>query len=532
MNTPPSPEPRDPVVIVGGGPVGLTTALFLGRQGVPSIVLERRTQRSEAPRAHVINPRSLEIYRGLGFNISDLIDQAAAGDDDSISSFRWRTTGKRFGSLPFEQHDDTHTPHPRISIAQPRLERLLLDEAARTPFVEIRVGHRVVDVDSNEDVATVTVLTDDGETYELSSSYLLAADGANSGIRDALGIGLHGQPDVQPCLTIHFEADLRGLVGDEPGMFYWSIGAELPGILIAYDIDKTWVYLSFMAPEITPTEAEARGIITDALGTEDVDFTIRHVIPWVMTAQVADKYRSDRVFLVGDAAHRFPPSGGLGLNTGIQDAHNLAWKIAAVRKGIADEALLDSYETERRAVAEINTGQSLTNAESALRVFQLEENSPQEDWDQAIAGMTDGLNSLAFQIGFTYAATPAAHKSAQDFVPRAEPGDRLPHAWLNGSQTESTLDLVDPLEFTLLTGAANSWSGADFSEMPVKVVSVIDAGAPPFWLALTGLDGTGALLVRPDGHIGSRVADHGSAARDSIRHDLHALLGDRTLLGN
>ena len=515
----------EPVIVAGGGPVGLTTALLLARQNVPSVVLERRTERSEAPRAHVLNPRSLEIYRAFDFDVEAMIAHAAPPEDDGYSYFDWRTTGKRFGGIPFEQHDDTHTPHPRINLRQPQLEKLLLNEACRTPLIDLRVGHRVLDLVTDDETAVATVLDPDGHTYRLESDYALACDGANSETRESLGIGLHGQADVQPCLTIHFEADLRSVVGERPGMFYWAVGAKLPGIFIAYDIDRTWVYLSFMAPEIVPSPDEARAIVVDALGVDRSDIAVRHVIPWVMTAQVADRYRQGRVFLVGDAAHRFPPSGGLGLNTGIQDAHNLTWKIKAVRSGVANAAILDTYDTERRRVAEANTAQSLANADSALRVFQLAEDSPQQDWDAAIAGMYDGLNSLAMQIGFSYAETPAAHDGAQGYVPRADPGDRMPHAWCTiGAQPRSTLDLLDPQTFTLLTRCTN-WSQTDFGDAPIMVVTIDDDDdIPQWWIELTGLSQNGALLVRPDGHILARCDDLDPVAVQHFKDRLHHLL--------
>lgn len=513
----------EPVIVVGGGPVGLTTALLLARQDVPSVVLERRPQRSEAPRAHVLNPRSLEIYRAFDFDVEAMISHAAPPEDDAYSYFDWRTTGKHFGAIPFEQHDDTHTPHPRINLRQPQLEKLLLNEACRTPLIDLRIGHRVMDLSTDGDTAEATVLHPDGHTYRLESDFALACDGANSETRERLGIGLHGQAEVQPCLTIHFEADLRGLVGERPGMFYWAVGAKLPGIFIAYDIDRTWVYLSFMAPEVVPSHEEARAIVVDALGADRPDITVRHVIPWVMTAQVADQLRQGRVFLVGDAAHRFPPSGGLGLNTGIQDAHNLAWKIKAVRSGLADAAILDTYDSERRRVAETNTAQSLANAESALRVFQLAEDSPQQDWDAAIAGMRDGLNSLAMQIGFSYADAPAAHDGAQGYRPRADPGDRLPHAWctIDGRRL-STLDLLDPQAFTLLTRCP-SWSQTEIGDAPLTVVT-IDGDVPAWWIELTGLTHDGALLVRPDGHILARCDDRTPEAVQHFKDRLHDLL--------
>lgn len=516
---------HSPILITGGGPVGLTAALLLAKQGIETVVLERRSERSEAPRAHVLNPRSLEIYRMFDFDVSGMTAHAAPPEDDAASYFDWRTTGKRFGGIPFERHDDEHTPHPRINLRQPQLEKLLVKEAARTPLIDLRVGHRVVDLVSEADAAIATVVDNDGQTYTLRGDYALACDGANSEVRERLGIGMHGQEDVQPCLTIHFEADLRRLVGDRPGMFYWAVGAKLPGIFIAYDIDRTWVYLSFMAPEIVPSVDEARDIVFDALGTE-ADITVRHVIPWVMTAQVADSFRHGRIFLVGDAAHRFPPSGGLGLNTGIQDAHNLAWKLKAVRDGYADDALLDTYQAERQRVAEANTAQSLTNAGSALRVFELAEDAPQADWDAAITGMHDGLNSLALQIGFTYGDTPAQHDGVQGYVPRADPGDRMPHAWCEiGGEPRSTLDLLDPHRFTLVAGPTGAWLAADLGAVPVTVTTLShDDVVPAWWTEMTGIASGGALLLRPDGHIAARLASDDPEAVHAAASRLRTLL--------
>jgi 2-polyprenyl-6-methoxyphenol hydroxylase-like FAD-dependent oxidoreductase len=331
-----------PVVVVGAGPVGLTCSLLLAKFEVPVVLVEQRPTRSTAPRAHVINPRSLEIYRAFKFDVNRMVAEAAAINDDQTSFFTDHLMGRQLGTLPFEVHDDSHTPTPRINLAQPRLEEILLDAVGEEPLVELRTGHRVTHLDYQSGSVMLEVQQADGELYQLEAEYVVACDGANSTIRDALGINMLGEQAVERCLTIHIEGSLRHLVEDRPGIIYWTVGATPPGVFIAYDIDQTWVFLSFLAPEKTPNFEVARQIVLDAIG-QTADFEVRHVLPWTMTAQVAETYRSGRVFLMGDAAHRFPPSGGLGLNTGVQDAHNLAWKLAAVRNDQADPRILDTY---------------------------------------------------------------------------------------------------------------------------------------------------------------------------------------------
>ncbi|MGH3637290.1 MAG: FAD-dependent monooxygenase [Mycobacterium sp.] len=462
-----------PVTIIGGGPVGLSTALFLAYQNIPTVILEQRAVRLDAPRAHVVNPRSLEIYRSFGLDVDRMIVEATSPNDDHTSWFTTRLCGRWLGSLPFETQDDTFTPHPRINLQQPKLERILLGHAAHKSEIDLRAGHRVVGLTMGGDDVILDVETVDHEHYTVRSKFVVAADGAASGVRESLGIGMHGQADVNRCLTVHFEANLRRIIRDKPGMFYWTVGAELPGIFIAYDIDQTWVYISFAAPEQLPDLTHAEAILTDALGSTEIDLAVRHIIPWTMTAQVADRYRCGPVFLVGDAAHRFPPSGGLGLNTGIQDAHNLAWKIRGVVEGFADAAILDTYEQERRPVAEINTQQSLKNAEAAVRVLSLPGDASQATVDAALGGMYDGLNSLGLQLGYTYQPRPGQNPQVAEYRPSGAVGGRLPHAWLqHGGRRMSTLDLLDPLAFTVLAGpdGAPEWSRVDYVFIHLKTL--------------------------------------------------------------
>jgi 2-polyprenyl-6-methoxyphenol hydroxylase-like FAD-dependent oxidoreductase len=500
------------VVIVGAGPTGLMSALLLARQGVPTIVLERTRLEARAPKAHVFNPRSLEIARAARLDVDRMRQRATAESDDQWSVFMTTMTGREIGRLPFERHDDTHTPLPRINITQPILQQTLVEEIADNPLVELRLGHLWHAAQESANGVVSTVSTDDGATYTLKSPYLLGADGAGSRVREALGFQMVGSADVSRCLTIHFEADLRDLVAERPAMFYWTLAASIPGIFIAYDIDRTWVYLSFDAPEHTPSKLEALEELRGAIGRADLDLDVRHVIPWTLSGRVATGYQTDRIFLAGDACHSFPPSGGLGMNTGIQDGHNLAWKLAAVMHEWADPALLKTYETERRPVAVRNTEQSMKNAEGIPRVFELTDDSSAAEIKNAIDGMHDNFNSLAMQLGFSYGDGPQQPAVAV-YRPSAHIGDRMPHAWIHTDEADriSTLDLLDDRSYTLLTQSSDQRWQLEDPRIPLTRVQISPTwDVPAGWLTTMQLDNPeSAVLVRPDGHIENRAVAPG-----------------------
>ncbi len=502
-------DQHDDVLIVGGGPVGLTAALLLARQGVPSTVIERRPARAHAPKAHVLNPRTLEILHAAGMDIAALRAQATSPEDDKVTRFVTRVAEREIGSMPFERHDDTHTPFPRMNLAQPKFEKALRDTLAGLDAATVLDGHQWLGCQQDDDGITSTVERG-GQRVNFRTRYVIGADGANSPVRGAAGIGMHGAEGVQPCLTISFEANWREMLADRPSMFYWAIEARLPGVFLAYDMNSTWTYLIFDAPPAPPTEQEAREIILDAVGAP-VEFTIKHILPWSLTAQVADRYRVGRLLLAGDAAHRFPPTGGLGLNTGVQDAHNLAWKLAAVLAGRADSDLLDSYEAERQPIAELNTDQSMRNAGDMLALLGMQADMPQEVIDATMNQTWESFNSLGLQLGFSYGPDPAP-ATIRTFTPTGRPGDRMPHAWIgHDAERCSTLDLLDPLHYTLLARDAGLWAGA-CERYGVTLVDLSQIGSlPTEWVELVGLAKNAGLLVRPDGHIAAQLADPGDA---------------------
>jgi 2,4-dichlorophenol 6-monooxygenase len=294
-----------------------------------------------------------------------------------------------------------------------------------------------------------------------------------------------------------------------------------------------------------------------AAGVDDLELAVEHIRPWRMTCQVAERYREGRVLLVGDAAHRFPPTGGLGLNTGVADAHNLMWKLAAVVEGRAPESLLDTYGAERRPVARTNADTSLDNAVRMIDVFVASGagGTPEEErraFDAALAtdagraavrqaaeAQAGHFDLLGLQLGFAYPPGPGtvlddgspvveAVVPERDYLPSTRPGGRLPHAWVTrDGRRVSTLDLVAPGRWLLVTSSpawADAGAGLGDGPLPLDVVLVgrdvsDTTGA---WEAVSGIGGAGAILVRPDQHIAWRSQD---GAEDAGRVLATAVVG-------
>jgi len=532
-----------PVLVVGAGPVGMTAALLLSRLGIPSRIIERRTAPQSAPAAHVVNARTFEIFRAAGVDMQAIA--AACQDPADAGQVLWVTTlaGQELGRLPYERQGDdalAYTPTPLRNLSQHRLEPILLDQLRGFANIDIAYGHEWEHAE--QDSASVTSKIRDhvsGAVYEARSRWLIAADGAASPVRKLLGIEPIGPDRLQSFAMIHFEANLRALVGHRPGALYWTTAPEAAGIFVAHDIDSTWVYMkpwdpdSESATDYSPTVCA--DIVRRAMGTDAYPFAIRTIRMWTMTAQVAERYRERRVFLVGDSAHRFPPSGGLGLNTGVQDAHNLAWKIAAVEAGWAPDALLDTYEIERRPVAQHNADVSLQNAMRLGEVYKAlaTADATGDTVRAAIVNQAEHFDMLGLQLGFIYALgaiagdrdeKPTHGTSVRDYVPTAFPGARVPHAWVTRAGVRaSTLDLFAYDRFTLVTGPAGQpWLKAVAGPAPIDCVvigrDVVDENGD--WMALLGIDADGAVLVRPDQHVAWRsqhaVADTTAALSGAL----------------
>ena len=552
-----------PVLVVGAGPSGVMAALLLDRLGVPTRIVERRPGPQRAPAAHVVNARTLEICRAAGVDMAALESAAKDPADAGFACFVTKLGGRMLGRLPFERQGDDQravTPTPLRNLSQNKFEPILV------AALERNAGRRVEwrqQWESSEPAAggvcsRIRDLESD-EVHEITSRFLIAADGAGSRLRKSLGIGVAGPDRIQSFIMVHFRAKLRGIPGIPPGVLFFVCDPTAGGgVFVIHDLDGEAVYMHSFDPAV---ESEASydaercaGIVREALAEPDLDLDVENVGSWLMTAQVADRYREGAVFLVGDAAHRFPPTGGLGLNTGVQDAHNLAWKLAAVHHGWAPASLLASYERERRPVARHNADQSLRNALRLIEVSQalgvtdfseesgarmeatLADEAGMRRVREAIERQAEHFDMPGLQLGFRYGAgalvpeegAADAPPDLRRFEPSGAPGSRLPHAWLADGQT-SVLDLVPDDRFLLLAGPEGaSWRAAAdaFGAVPHELhvlrtdrVPEIDA-----WLKAAGIGSDGALLVRPDQHVAWRARSASPDPSRTLEEALHVIL--------
>jgi 2-polyprenyl-6-methoxyphenol hydroxylase-like FAD-dependent oxidoreductase len=546
------------VAIIGAGPTGLACALLLARLGVRSTVIERNSGTSTHPRGHVVNARSLEIFRSLGLEDAIRAESLPAQRNQGVAFLR-RLTEPAIAVLRTQgvpERDAAQraaSPCLRASCPQDRLEPILREAADRQPLIDLRFGTEVTGITQDNESVTLSGHGPDGR-FSLTASYLVGADGTRSLVREQAGIGMHGRGRIGRQIGIYFEADLWALVETRPYLLWWIYNAATCGVLIALDGRTRWTYNFAFDPERETadafTPARCAEILRHVIGREDIPLAIRSILPWRMQALLAEQMGKGRIFVAGDAAHPLPPTGGQGMNTGIGDVHNLAWKLALVLRGAAPQALLETYGAERRPIAHFNIEQSVRNAmkmaelglsgmataESsfALSLDGPDQQAASERLRQAVPHLSEHFDYLGQTFGQGYASgafvsdgLAVEPPAVGTYVPCARPGYRAPHIWLHrGEERVSTIDLIGFGAFTVFaTPEASAWRQGFEEALARRGLTgrgwlVGDGGdlvdPEGEFRRLYGLPDRGAVLVRPDGYVAFRSSETSPGSPQAI----------------
>ena len=522
-------ESDHPVVIAGGGLVGLSTAMFLAQHGVPSLVIERLRGGSPVPRAAHFHLRTIELFRAAG--IEEEVKARSAEEflpEGAIISMDTLAGRKLADIIPGLNVgvDDALSPCRRLFITQRGLEPILR-RRARAAGAEVIEGSEVVGLSEDPEGVDVMIAdVDGGEARRVRAHYLVGADGAHSNVRDALGIPFEGRGVFSNSMTIYFTADLAPqMLGKPLSVIY--ISNDVMGGFFRLDKDCQSGFLvvnTIGDPSTNPDVADAAKdtaeprlveLVRAAAGVPDLKVRIDGVARWRASSDVAARYSDGRVFLVGDAAHVMPPNGGFGGNTGIHDAYDLAWKLAWAVRGTAGAGLLSTYGEERRPVGRLTVEQAYTRYVTRTATYL-----NATDYEPL-------LPDLEIELGYVYRSAAIAHAAGADSAvhadpraTRARPGSRAPHLWIERSgERVSTLDLFGR-SFVLLVGVdGQQWChmalehGIEPHRMGGEVIDLDERFADAY-----GVDAAGAVLVRPDGFVAWRS--------HALAHDPPAALAD------
>jgi 2-polyprenyl-6-methoxyphenol hydroxylase-like FAD-dependent oxidoreductase len=496
-----------PVVIVGGGPVGLAVAMELQHHGVRSVVIEPRTSVSPLrPRAKTTSARTMELFRrwSLAAEVRRRAPIPVAWSSDIV--FCTSATGReitRFSNvLGLDLADGELAAEPGQQVGQPVVEQVLRDAIAESPAVTTRYGCRAVKVAECGDGALVEARDEAGAPLAIRAQYVVGADGPRSLVRAAIGAAYEGADSGRPNLSVVFRSAQLGRLLRGRALHRWVLNPAAPGVIGPMDLQDLWWAIATGRSEDDAAADPAQVVRT--LAGRPVDVEVLGTDPWQARALLASRYRRGPLFIAGDAAHQNPPWGGHGFNTGVGDAVNLGWKLAAVINGWAPAGLLDSYEAERRPIAQ----QTIDIAARNTRALPSDLSNPallgsDEEFEAArpaaAAAIEEAKRSefycLGLVLGYGYGPGAAAQTTdGSDYRPAAAAGNRLPHAWLRPGES-----LFDRLGRGL-TLIGNRERGAPLA------AAAAGSGIP---LTLLGPDvmdpvahfGAEFVLVRPDQHV-------------------------------
>ena len=577
------PDLTTDVLVIGSGPAGSAAALALATYGVATTVITKYGRLADTPRAHITNQRTMEALRDLGVEdevMAEAVPQELMGNLVYCTSIAGEELGRlhAWGTRPDRLADYTAASPTQIcDMPQDLMEPLLLHNA-QARGAKVRFDTEYLSLQQDDDGVTVRVRDRlRGDEYDIRARYVIGADGGRSQVAQDIGLPLQGRMGVGGSINIVFEADLSHLVADRPSVLYWVLqpGADVGGIgaglvrmvrpwhrwliVWGYDIDGP-------APDLT--EEYARSIVQKLIGDDSVAVEIVSSSAWTVNHLWAEKTSAGRVYCAGDAVHRHPPSNGLGSNTSIQDAYNLAWKLALVLRGRAGAGLLDSYSDERAPVARQIVDRANRSIGDTGRIFDAlglldttdpdrmvahmaarKEATPAAERQraalrEAIAFKDYEFNCHGVELDQRYVSTAVVPDGSPPEEPNRDPelyahtssrpGAKLPHAWLitDHRRRVSTLDLGGHGRFTVFTGiGGDAWvrAAATVGErLGVDVAAVVIGPGQRYddlygdWARVRGIEDGGVLLARPDNYVAFR--QRGAASDDEAAATLEAAL--------
>ena len=583
------PYERIPVLIVGGGGAGLTASMLLARQGVEHLLVSARPHTSDLPKAHVLNQRAMEVLGDVG--VADAIAQVGTPADQMAATAFYAgfagpdpDYGRRvarlesWGAGGADENWRAASAWTQQNLPQIRLEPLLKARADELAPGRIRFGHELIGLEQDADGVRALVRENaSGREYAIHAEYLIGADGGRT-IADLIGVEYQGLGVVAQEATLHVSADFSRWAKDPDVLIRWIFSPQA-GVYVAMvpmgpehwgPRSEEWViHLNYPA-DTAASDSEVEADVRRALGIADHPMEVHKITRWSMDAVLASAFRVGRVLLIGDAAHRHPPTGGLGLTSAIHDAQNLCWKVASVLAGHASPQLLDTYEAERRPVDARNCQRSLENglnhfaiagalglspensAEDNLRLLRRLWSDRPDDADhrsavlRAIRAQSMEFSELNVEYGFAYQSAavipdgspaPEPVDEIRIYQPSTRPGAPLPHAWIDDQHgnRRPLSDLVEPGRFLLIAGEdGQAWCDAaeqlaDEANLPLDAVRIGhldgDLNDPRcMWLRHRQIAGDGAILVRPDRFVAwrqaSSVGDPRAVLADALGHVL------------
>jgi 2,4-dichlorophenol 6-monooxygenase len=583
------------VLVVGGGGAGLTSSMLLSSLDVDHLLVSALPTTSDLPKAHVLNQRAMEILDDVG--VAAAIDAVSTPPENmAATAFYAGLTGpspdhgRRIAKLEAwgAGGDDENWRRASASVQrnlpQIRLEPLLKQRAEELAPDRICFGHELVDLtQDDEGITSVVRVWDTGEEYAVQSRYVVGADGGRI-VPRLIGVQHEGLGVVTQTATMHVSADFSAFAKDDDVLIRWLLSPQT-GVYVAMvpmgpghwgPASEEWV-IHINYPVDDPrahSDEKVEADVRRSLGIGEMPMTVHKITRWSVDAVMAERFRVGRVFLLGDAAHRHPPTGGLGLTSAIHDAHNLAWKLAAVLDGHAAQSLLETYEPERRPSLERNAQRSLENAINHFSLGPALGFSHEQTGEENLAALrrlwsgdpkdaefrnnvlrimraqSMEFSELNVEYGYRYASSaivpdgtpePESPDDIRVYVPSTRPGAPLPHAWIDDGdgRRRPIKDLVAPGHFLLIAGEdGQAWCDAAAevaaaTGVPLDALRIGHVDGDLFdprcmWLRQRGIAAAGAVLIRPDRFVAWRSLGAADDPAAELSAALETILAQRS----